>query len=286
MKIQPWTFLYATDIHVGSPKSFRFAPAFNENWLTVRTQMIEINPDLLLIGGDVARDGNIHKYELENVKRDFDNFPFPYRVIPGNMDTGNKFTKISGDKYDDLALNISKTNLKNYVDVFGELWWSIVHKNVRFSGFCDILLGSGLDEEKKLLQWLEKQKFQVKTKYHVWIIHYALFIDSIDEPYRSMIKEIFISTGTNVVISGHVHCRKTCFCDGIRFDIAPSTAFPQWGKRWKDGDVRLGFLKYDVSDKGINCTFVPLNKVSKTKGYGPSGHPKPEQRNYSIAWEK
>ena len=55
--MQPWTFVHVTDIHVGSPKSFRFQPALNENWHTAREQILEIQPDLLLVGGDLTRDG-------------------------------------------------------------------------------------------------------------------------------------------------------------------------------------------------------------------------------------
>ena len=81
--MQPWTFVHATDIHVGSPRSYRYAPAWNENWLTAREQIIQIDPDLLLIGGDLTRDGRIHLYEFEALKADLDQLPFPCHVIPG-----------------------------------------------------------------------------------------------------------------------------------------------------------------------------------------------------------
>ncbi|MBM4086501.1 MAG: hypothetical protein FJ272_17095, partial [Planctomycetes bacterium] len=84
-RMSPWSFVHATDIHVGSPRSFRFQPAFNENWQTAREQIVALKPDLLLVGGDVARDGNVHRLELEAVKADFDRLPFPVHVVPGNM---------------------------------------------------------------------------------------------------------------------------------------------------------------------------------------------------------
>ena len=37
---------------------------------------------------------------------------------------------------------------------------------------------------------------------------------------------------------------------------------------------------------GMVDTFIPLAQESKSiEGYGPGGHPKPEQRDYSLAWE-
>lgn len=301
-----WTFVHATDIHVGSPRSFRFQPAFNENWQTARSQIVEIDPDLLLLGGDLARDGNLHTFELEAVKADLDALPFPYHVAPGNMDTGNKHTDVSSPNRDDVRLNLRSEQLAHFSSVFGPTQWSFVHKNVRFSGFCDMLAGSGLPEEEAFWRWMESQEDEPRAQYHVWIMHSALFIDDlrepnfdllnpahyhdwyfgIDEPHRSRIMDVFRATAADIVISGHVHCRKTHFAEGIRFDIGPSTAFSQWGGRWPDGDPTLGFLKYDVSEQGIECEFVPLTETSSAVGYGPGGHPTPDARDYSIAWQK
>ncbi len=305
--MQSWTFLHATDIHVGSPKSFRFRPSWNEQWQTARQQIIDLNPDLLLVGGDVTRDGNLHRYEREAIKTDFDALPFPYHVVPGNMDTGNKHTDVQGAhaQRDSIGLNLRSDQIEQWEEIFGPSNWTFIHNNVRFSGLCDMILGSGRPEEEPRWQWLEAQVDQPRAQYHVWIMHSALFVDdlhepnwditdpeyyeawyfAIDEPYRSRLMEVFRATGTNLVISGHVHCRKTHFAEGIRFDIGASTAFPQWGDRWEDGDDTLGFLKYNVTDNGIEYNFAPLARLSDAGGYGPGGHPRPELRDYSIAWE-
>lgn len=306
--MQPWAFVHATDIHVGSPRSFRFQPAWNENWQTARRQILEADRDLLIASGDLARDGNIHRCELEAVKADFEGLPFPVHTVPGNMDTGNKHTDVAGPnpERDDRDLNINSERLENYCAVFGPLWWSLVHKNVRFSGFCDMLAGSGLPEEQQQWQWLEAQRSQPAAQHHVWVMHSPLFIDDlhepnfeiadpetygdwyfgVNEPHRGRIFEVFRATGADLVLSGHVHCRRTRFAEGIRFDIGPSSAFSQWGDRWEDGDPTLGYVRYDVTDGAVEPTFVPLERLSAARGYGPGGHPRPDQRDYSIAWQK
>ena len=305
--MQPWCFVHATDIHVGSPRSFRFAPSWNENWQTARQQIRAIGPDLLLLGGDLTRDGNIHRFELDAIKADLDALPFPYYVVPGNMDTGNKHTEVSGTVgRDDIALNLTSAQLEQFAEVFGPPWWTMVHKDVRFSGFCDMVAGSGLPEERAFWRWMDAQPEQPRTRHHVWIMHSALFIDDVDEtnfdiidpdhyldwyfgidnPARRHLLDVFRATGTDLVISGHVHCHRAHGVDGIRFEIGPSTAFGQWGNRWPDGDPRLGFLRYDVTDAGIRSTHVPLERVSTATGYGPGGHPSPDQRDYTVAWEK
>jgi len=50
-----------------------------------------IGSDLLIVGGDLTRDGNIHRFELENIKADLDSLPFPCRVIAGNSVTSSCF---------------------------------------------------------------------------------------------------------------------------------------------------------------------------------------------------
>lgn len=303
--MKPWSFVVASDIQVGSPRSFRFAPAWNENWQTARAQIVEMSPDLLLIPGDLTRDGSIHGYELGSIKADLDALPFPCHVIAGNMDTGNKHTDAPSlfKGRDDVSLNITSAQVRQFSSVLGPLWWTFEHKGVRFSGFCDMLAGSGLPEEQAQWEWVESVP---RAEHHVWIMHYPPFIDrpdepnfdltdperyldwyfGIDEPHRSRIIDVFRRTGASIVISGHVHCRRSRTVEGIRFDLAPATSFSQWADRWPDGDPTLGFLRYDVSDEGIASTFIPLETVSTAKGYGPGGHPRPEERDYSIAWEK
>ena len=306
--MKPWTFVHVADIQIGSPRSFRFAPAWNENWRTACRQIVEINPDLLLVGGDLTRDGSIHDFELEAVKADLDKLPFPCHVIPGNMDTGNKHAPAQGPSSDrdDLALNVTSEQLQRFASCFGPLQWSFVHKEVRFSGFYAALAGSDLPEERQMWKWLEGLKDMPRARRHVMIMHYALFADRLDEPnfditspeqyadwyfvidhpHRDRMMEAFKAAGCDTVISGHIHCRKTDVVDGICFYKAPATCMSQWADRWDDGDASLGFTRFDVCGDEIKSAFIPLERISQAEGYGPGGHPRPEARDYSIAWEK
>ncbi|MBN1670512.1 MAG: metallophosphoesterase [Kiritimatiellae bacterium] len=308
--MQPWTFVHVADIQPGSPKSFRYRPAWQENWDTARQQIIGVDPDLLLIGGDLSADGWIHRFELAEIKADLDTLPFPYYAVPGNMDTGNKHTARNGTRCrerDDIDLNVTSAQLRRYVGIFGPMEWTHVHKGVRFSGFYAAVAGSGLPEEAGMWRWLAGLKdAEPRTAEHVIIMHYALFVDAIDEPnyditdrdqylpwyfgidepHRSRILRAFKAAGVTICISGHIHCRKHDVVDGIRFDKAPAPSFAQFGTHWPDGDPSLGFLRYDVSDARIARTFVPLARESAAQGYGPGGHPRPALRDYSLAWQK
>ena len=307
--MKPWTFVHVADIQPGSPRSYRYNPSWIRNWRQARAQILEIDPELMLVGGDLTRDGSIHRFELQEIKADLDALPFPVYVVPGNMDTGNKHTRKIGrhrgpDQCNDLDLNVTSVQLQQFASVFGPLWWSVEHKNVRFSGLADMVVNSGLPEETQFWQWAEEQKNRPRPEHHVWITHYALFIDdpdepnrkiddpaeyrewyfSVDQPGRGRLLELFEATGADIVISGHIHCHKVTYAMGIRFEIAPAPSFAQMRDRWPDADPSLGFLRYDVKDTGIEATFIPLEKTYQLEGYGPGGHPAPHVRDCSRAW--
>ena len=312
MEHRPWRFIYVTDMQPGSPKSYRFRPAFLDNWKTALRQIIELAPEFVLVGGDVARDGTLHRWELEEMKSDFESINAPYYVVPGNMDAGNKRTSIEGPDPNrrDLEIGISSNLIGQFESVFGPSHWSFVHKNVRVSGFCDMLLGSGLPEERELKSWLELERAVQRNnpggEHRVWLMHYPLFVDSpgerewditksdeyhswyftVDFNHRQWLLDFFKETHTERVITGHIHCRKDHVAEGIHFDLAPGTGFSQWNDHWPDGDPTLGFYQFDVTDRGMHRTFVELDPVStRTDGYGPGGHPTEEMRDYSLAWE-
>lgn len=304
--MERWSFAHTADIHIGSPHSYRFQPSWNENWQTAKRQILELAPELLLVGGDLTRDGNVHRFELEAVKRELDSLPFPAYAVPGNMDTGNKHTTVPSRHRDDISLNVRSEHLAQFASIFGQLWWSFTYRDVRFIGVCDVVIGSSLPEERELWRWLSFLRRGPTPRHSIWVMHYAPFIENPEEPdfditdpaqyhcwYFSLDKaprmkllSAFREIGADIVISAHIHCRRVQYFESIRYHKAPSTAFSQWKGKRADGDPMVGFLLYTVSADGIDYRFVPLKKLSKKKGYGPGGHPPPEARDYSLAWEK
>ena len=308
--MQPWTFLHICDMQPGSPRSYRFNPRYRENWETALKQLAEIDADLVLVGGDLTRDGYIHDYELETVRSELQSLPYPFFAVPGNMDTGNKHAHQGGGTgRDDRSLNVTAEQLDRFTTFFGEFPWTTLHKNVRFSGLYAALAGSGLPHEERMWKWLEEElPAAPRADHHVMIMHYTLFVNemseetwdltdgkvyadwyfSIDKPERLRMFEALKASGVSLVLSGHIHCRRPAQeVDGVRFIKCPGIAMPQWNTKWEDGDPRLGFMRFEVTDEGIQETFVPLTYESEAEGaYGPGGHPPPEDRDYSLAWEK
>jgi predicted MPP superfamily phosphohydrolase len=308
--MEKWKFVHVCDTQPGSPRSFRYRPAWIENQKTAYAQIQKLQPDLVLVGGDLTRDGTLHDFELEEAKANLDALQIPYHAIPGNMDVGNKVTHQQSPQpqRDDIAANMTSENLQRFARVFGEFPWSFVHRNVRFSGCYAAVAGSGLPQEKRFWEFLENLPSLPSAAHHVLMMHYALFINypgedspkiddlqryhdwyfAISEPHRARIFEALQKARVEIVLSGHIHCRRPVQeFGGIRFYKAAATSFGQWENKWPDGDTTLGFFEFEVSARGIMETFVPLEKVStRTDGYGPGGHPSPAERDYSLVWEK
>lgn len=297
-----WQFVHVTDIHVGSPRSFRFKPALNDNWATAARQIKALQPDLLLVGGDLTRDGNLNAREFADARAALDATGVRWHAIPGNMDTGNKHTDRQGawSDRDDVALNVTEAQLEAFREHVGNFPWSFVHRGVRFSGCYEAVAGTALPSAAALDAWLALLAGFPRPRWHVMLNHYPLFADTPADPARDLTRDdeylewyftvdpaprqqllaAYRAAGVTHVLSGHVHCRRPPFTiDGITFCFGAATAMAQWTDRWPDGDPRLGFQVFTVTPEAIEYAFAPLATVStRTDGWGPGGHPKPEAR--------
>ena len=115
--MESWSFLHICDIQPGSPRSFRFNQRNMGNWQTAYRQIQGITDvDLLLVGGDLTRDGALHDFEYEVAKRELDALPYPHYAVPGNMDTCNKHTDKNGATgREDIRLYIRMCALADFM---------------------------------------------------------------------------------------------------------------------------------------------------------------------------
>ncbi len=310
-KFSPFTFLHINDHHIGTPRSYRFRPAINRRWAAIKRQMAEIDADLLLVGGDLARDGDTHEFEYQLAREDLLMLPFPFFVIPGNMDVGNKHTGRDGpnDQRDDVALNMTSGRLQLFASHFGPINWSFLHKGVRFTGFYAAVAGSGLRDEERFWRFMERLPELPPARYHVAMMHYWLYMDSldepnwditrhdqyalwyfgIDEPHRSRVFELLKTSNVTVLFCGHVHTgRPVEVVDGIRvYRTSAAGNSAQLEDRWDRVETRYGFQLCRVTEEGLDVCFVPGDDQCKEfDSYGPGGHPRVADRDYSVAREK
>ncbi len=310
-EFSPFTFLHVSDYHKGTPRSYRFEPAMARRWSAIRRQMCAIEADLLLVGGDLTRDGDTHEFEYHAAREELETLPFPSHVIPGNMDVGNKHTDRQGawDDRDDMAMNMRSERLALFESVFGPTCWTFLHKEVRFTGFYAALAGTGLPQEAQFWHFMEGLAGLPQARQHVAMMHYWLYIDSpnepnwditqeeqylpwyfgIDEPHRSRILECLRESSVDILFCGHVHTgRPVEVVDGIRiYKTSSAGNAPQMVDRWDDAETRFGFHRCTVGEHDIDVQFVPGEDQSQAQGgFGPGGHPPIVGRDYSVAEEQ
>ncbi|MFH1569029.1 MAG: metallophosphoesterase, partial [Gemmatimonadota bacterium] len=223
----PFTFVHVNDHHLGTPRSYRFRPAINRRWAAIRGQLASSGADLLLVGGDLTRDGDTHEFEYLQARENLDGLPFPAYVIPGNMDVGNKHTRRNSRRRDrdDVALNLTSRRLQLFASYFGPVQWSFLHREVRFTGFYAAVAGSGLPEEDRFWRFMERLPGLPAARHHVAMMHYWLYMDDpaepnwdigreeeyllwyfgIDEPHRARLIQILQAASVDVLFCGHVH---------------------------------------------------------------------------------
>jgi predicted MPP superfamily phosphohydrolase len=309
-----WSFLHVNDHHLGTPQSYRFRPAINQRWSAIKSQMTEIDADFLLVGGDLTRDGETHEFELEQARDDLSTLPFPSFVIPGNMDVGNKHTKVNGSKiwdkkglgWNDVDLNVTQNRIDVFSSYFGAPNWTFLHKDVRFTGFYTGVAGSGLPQEERFWRMLEVLPSLPPARHHIAVMHYWPFMEHLDEPawdltnideydnwyfsmsppHRQRLWQLLKDANVEILMCGHVHTgRPVQIVDGIRiYRTSAGGNTAQLADRWPDAETRFGFHRGTVTDSGIDVEFVPgADQCDEFGTFGPWGHPPVDERDYSAA---
>ncbi|MCA9015632.1 MAG: hypothetical protein KDA77_09910, partial [Planctomycetaceae bacterium] len=176
-------------------------------------------------------------------------------------------------------------------------------------GFYAAVAGTGLPHEARFWRMLERLPDLPAAKHHVAVMHYWPFMEhpdepawdltdgdqydnwyfSIDPPHRQRLWEILKAAKVDILFCGHVHTgRPVQHIDGIRLyrtQAAGNTG--QLSERWPEADTSFGFHRCDVTDSGIEVTFIPGNDQCEEFGtFGPLGHPPIEERDYSVAVEQ
>lgn len=305
-----WRFVHVNDHHLGTRRSYRYRPAMAARWEAIKRQMIALGPELLLVGGDLTRDGDTHEFEYQNAREDLDSLPFPSFVIPGNMDVGNKHTDREGPGADrsDIALNMTSARLSLFASWFGPIQWSFLHREVRFTGFYAAVAGSGLREEERFWRFIERLPELPPARHHVAMMHYWPYIDApdeptwditkreeyhawyfgLDQPHRGRLLAALAAANVSVLLCGHVHTGRPVEQVGAmrvyKTPAAGNTA--QMTKRWPEVETRQGFQLCEVGADEITVRFIPADDQSpETGGWGPGGHPRLSDRDYSLAQE-
>lgn len=215
-------------------------------------QINRLNPDFVLICGDLVQDRN--EKSFADFKRIRNGFNVPCHCAPGNHDVGNKPTAES---------------LAYYRSVIGEDYYSFDHKGHTFVIVNTQLWKVDVPEESELQDaWLEEVLKTADGKdAPVFVVgHYPLFLGDPDEAEEYMnlpvakrqeLLDLFERHGVVAVLGGHTHKLTINEYNGIQMVNGETTS--------KNFDKRpMGFRLWRVPESGKAAhTFVPLESEIK-----------------------
>jgi len=215
-------------------------------------QINRLNPDFVLICGDLVQDRN--EKSFADFKRIRNGFSVPCHCAPGNHDVGNTPTAES---------------LAYYRSVIGEDYYSFDHKGHTFVIVNTQLWKVDVPEESELQDvWLEEVLKTADGKdAPVFVVgHYPLFLGDPDEAEEYMnlpvakrqeLLNLFERHGVVAVLGGHTHKLTINEYNGIQMVNGETTS--------KNFDKRpMGFRLWRVPESGKTAhTFVPLESEKK-----------------------
>jgi len=239
---KPFTFVQIADTQLGFEDYGKDLRSFEQ----AVKQINEINPDFVVICGDLVNVANDSSYN--DFKRIKEKFNMPCYCVPGNHDVGN----IPND-----------TTLTFYRKTIGKDYYSFKHKGCSFI-FTNTQLWKAdvKNESGKFNKWfIETLKETGKKENPVFVVgHFPLFITepdedaeyfNIDPAKRKEILDLFTANHVSAYLSGHTHKLVSNEYKGIQMVSCETTS--------KNFDKRpFGFRLWEVSSDSIRHSFIPL----------------------------
>jgi predicted phosphodiesterase len=210
-------------------------------------QINELNPDFVLICGDLVHDASdLHFNDFLSIK---DQLNMPAYLVPGNHDIG---------------LMPTNSTISKYREKFGKDYYNFVMNSFSFIAVNTQLWKTEvLEQSKRHDKWLREILEEHKSKDRRQIVfgHYPLFKDSINEENsyfnidsmkRKEIIQLFKDNDVMIYLSGHKHEYISIKEQDILFISGESTS--------KNFDKRpLGFRLYETRNDSIFQTFIALD---------------------------
>ncbi len=242
------TIAQISDTHLSDDR-----PYFNANFERLAETLRAAKPDLVINTGDATLDGCDREADLRRAKAMHDALGLPYRVIPGNHDTGDSRNVGSKQAIDDVRR-------ERYLQVFCADRWTHDVPGWRLIGINAQLLDSGLDAEGEQADFLRDTLTDAQGRAIALFLHKPLFQNTVDEPQvgswflthaaRNSLLGLIAGADVRLIASGHLHLfRETT--PSMRHVWAPSTSFilpeyfePDWGPKV------VGYVEHRLHEDG------------------------------------
>ncbi len=242
------TIAQISDTHLSDDRPF-----FNANFERLAETLRAAKPDLVINTGDATLDGCDREADLHCAKAMHDALGLPYRVIPGNHDSGDSRNVGSKQAIDDVRRG-------RYLKVFGADRWSHDIPGWRLVGINAQLLDSDLPAEREQADFVRDALTGAQGRAIALFVHKPLFESALDEPEiggwfltrpaRNSLLGMIAGADIRLIASGHLHLfRETT--PAMRHVWAPSTSFilpeyfePNWGPKI------VGYVEHRLHEDG------------------------------------
>ena len=257
----PPRIIQVTDLHLS-----REFPLFLMNWAVIAEHIVALRPDLVLATGDLTLADPDRDDDLVFAREKLDALGLPYRVVPGNYDTGDaphKGLVGIGSNY----RTISPERRARFRKIFGDDWWSERMGDWLLLGINAQLFGSSLGEAEDQRRFVKETLDSQRGGALLLVSHKPLFSrkHGADEPGWSIpkqdsewLKEQTSRFRVRVCVSGHLHRDKRYHQSGIDFVWCPSTAYysshPRIEKR--GGTLQVGALELELGSDELTIRNV------------------------------
>ncbi|MDK1483048.1 metallophosphoesterase, partial [Sinorhizobium sp. 6-117] len=215
---------FISDPHLSADRPF-----FQFNWEILLDELSQRQPDLVLVGGDLALDGANNPSDLRFARRQLDRLPCQWLAVPGNHDIGD----IAKSAVPETAVSEERRN--RYLEAIGWDFWSFDVGEWRIIGLNSMILTSGFAAEAEQEKFLADAIAEAGSRRIALLSHMAVCDVALSEfdktgwfmpaESRAMLSTYLLGGKVELVLSGDMHQSRDRLIDGVRHVWAPSTAF-------------------------------------------------------------
>jgi len=235
---------FITDLHIDVSFEFPFGIDTKKNFQRLLKATLKVNPDLLVLGGDVcyrAPEVEIYNWLVEEMA----SYPIPFECIAGNHDNSTW-----------LAQALKKEALLQK-----EEFYFARKIDQHLSLYLDTQKGSISQEQ---FNWLSRQLYQHKKEAMIFMHHppVRFGVPYMDDTHAfdggEQLMELLHKHEQPIqIFTGHYHLEKTMVVNNVSIFITPSCFFQLDGyrKEFKVDHHRVAFRVIDV-EKGAVSTMV------------------------------
>lgn len=257
--------LQITDIHLSPDDDLA-----NENWGRAVAQAHEGNYDLIVITGDIVKNGPDDIGYLEYAKWKINQLPGQWKCIPGDHDIGGAppmpELRSSVPWLKDYAF--TEDRLNHFKSLFDENYWFMDLGSWRLIGIYDSLFCSDSVQEAEQWCFLEEAIKVEDNRPIALFMHKPPCLYGLRDTSSSTkmippealrkLRKMIANTSVKLIACGHLHESRTITSEGITIYCGPTIIRQKGDYPSKLGSGFNGLTEFELTTSGVAHRIIPL----------------------------